>query len=862
MERDLASRSMPAAFADPAVRRTIAVVRGVTQGSFFARYLNGVRSMAAEFGLEVAVHDSDDRSMAEAMNAALGQGADAVILSSGSLDPLQPAIDAALARGVPVLGLDMTGEHPQVPSLEQDDMWIGFLLSRKLAGDCNGQAKVVYVNPGGYAPLLKRDRSWQDFKWRYPGLQEVERTGAVTANTEAATKAGLLEVLRRHPEATAVFASWDEFARGAVHALRELGLGERVKLYSVDVSDEDIALMTAPGSPWVATVATDPANIGRVAARAAAALVAGERVERYLLIEPQLITQEFLRSSGVRTVDELVEAMPTLGESRLLWFDWMEELLARSGRRKPMATLEPDRLISLSNELRAANAALQQEIAERTRVEARLRFANLVLGTQQETSPDGILVVDDQGHVLSANRRFHEMWGLTAAEDRDQALLDAVRPRLVDPEGFLAEVRAIYADHERVTFDEVRLVGGVVLERFSAPMVGAAGEYQGRVWYYRDVTDRKRAEQALREADRRKDEFLAVLSHELRNPLAPIRNSIFLLERFPAGGERARHALGVIDRQTTHLTHLVDDLLDVTRITRGKLQLELARVELGAVVRRTAEDYEESFKAAGVGLELRETAWSMALQADATRIAQIVGNLLGNAVKFTPRGGRVEVLLEREGPEAVLHVCDNGIGIEPEVVERLFQPFSQAAQSLERARGGLGLGLALVRGLAELHGGTVSVRSEGKGRGAEFIVRLPLGTEPAEARAVAPAAAAPARPRKVLIIEDNVDAAESLQEMLALAGHDVHLAFDGPSGIAAARRLLPEVILCDIGLPGMDGYEVARTLRADPGLRQARLVALTGYALPEDRRRAQEAGFDHHVAKPPRPEVLDKILAE
>ncbi len=369
---------------------------------------------------------------------------------------------------------------------------------------------------------------------------------------------------------------------------------------------------------------------------------------------------------------------------------------------------------------------------------------------------------------------------------------------------------------------------------------------------------RSRAEEALLEADRRKDEFLAVLSHELRNPLAPIRNGLYILERAAPGGEQARRAHATIDRQVGHLTRLVDDLLDVTRVVRGKVQLQRDRLEFGDLVRRAVEDHRHAFVASGVRLEARLHSEAMWLSADGTRIAQVVGNLLGNAAKFTPRGGRVELTLEREAGAALLRVRDTGVGITPEELTRLFQPFAQATQTLDRSHGGLGLGLALVKGLVELHGGTVSAASNGPGQGAEFTVRVPL--EPAPIQAASRAETLPFKRRRVLVIEDNVDAADSLKEVLELLGHEVQVAFDGRSGLVAAREFRPDVVLCDIGLPEMDGYEVARQLRAHDAHRDVVLVALTGYALPEDRQRVAEAGFTHHVAKPPSLEALERVL--
>ncbi|MGE5550487.1 MAG: ATP-binding protein [Bacteroidota bacterium] len=372
------------------------------------------------------------------------------------------------------------------------------------------------------------------------------------------------------------------------------------------------------------------------------------------------------------------------------------------------------------------------------------------------------------------------------------------------------------------------------------------------------------AYQELREADRRKNEFLAVLSHELRNPLTPIRNSLDILDRVAPGGEQARRAKDVLDRQVGQLARLVDDLLDLTRITRNKIKLQRRRLELNQLVRRTMEDYRSLFEKNGVRLSAEFVTTPIFVHADEARLAQVVGNLLQNAAKFTRRGDSttVSVGYDCAGHGACIRVADTGAGIQPEMFPLLFQPFIQADRTLDRSRGGLGLGLALVKGLVELHGGRVSATSEGIGKGSEFVVRLPCEETPDEAEP--PPAARPgfACRRRVLIIEDNVDVAESLRELIELDEHVVAVAHSGPEGLATARQFRPEVLLCDIGLPGMDGYDVARAFRADAALRSVFLVALSGYALPEDLRRAREAGFDRHLAKPPTPAELERALME
>ena len=387
---------------------------------------------------------------------------------------------------------------------------------------------------------------------------------------------------------------------------------------------------------------------------------------------------------------------------------------------------------------------------------------------------------------------------------------------------------------------------------------------------------RSRAEEALRdaerrlreanaellEADRRKTQFLGVLSHELRNPLAPIKSGLHVLDHAAPGGDQARRAQAVITRQVDQLTRLVDDLLDVTRITRDKVQLQRQRLELNDVARRTIEDHRGLFEKAAISIELEPASAPVLVDADWNRLAQVIGNLLQNAAKFTPPGGRVTVALsnDEQAGRAILRVSDTGVGMSGEMLERAFQPFVQADATLDRSKGGLGLGLALVKGLVELHGGGVAARSAGPGLGSEFVIWLPLDTAERVRVTEAPAIAMDSG-RRILVIEDNVDAADMLREVLELDHHDVAVAYDGPAGLRLARQFRPDVVLCDIGLPGMSGYDVARLLRAEPLLSGAYLVALSGYASPEDLRRAADAGFERHLAKPATVEKIEDLLA-
>ncbi len=373
----------------------------------------------------------------------------------------------------------------------------------------------------------------------------------------------------------------------------------------------------------------------------------------------------------------------------------------------------------------------------------------------------------------------------------------------------------------------------------------------------------RQANAQLLEADRRKDEFLATLSHELRNPLAPIKNCLYILERAPPLGEQAKRARSVIDRQVNHLSRLVDDLIDVARIAQGQMLLRLERLELCTLVRRAAEDHRSLFARADVALAVQCAPGEVWLDGDWTRLTQVVGNLLQNAAKFTPAGGAVAVTVgPAEGARAAMRIKDTGAGIDPKILPRLFRPFTQAEATLDRRHGGLGLGLSLVKSLVEMHGGAVRAASEGLGRGAEFVVELPIDRASSTRRHTTDPQPGDAPARRVLVIEDNVDAADTLAEVLQLAGHIVEVARDGAEGIEKARAFSPHVIFCDIGLPTLDGYEVARAIRADPALAKARLIALTGYASPEDIAQSKAAGFDRHLAKPPRIGQLQRAMEE
>ena len=500
-----------------------------------------------------------------------------------------------------------------------------------------------------------------------------------------------------------------------------------------------------------------------------------------------------------------------------------------------------------------------RDITKRKRAEEALRESDERLQAAFAASPDPININRlRDGAYVTVNRRFEQLSLWPREEVLGKSAVDL--NIWVDWEE-RERVMALLRSTGRVENAEVafrRRDGTVITASMSAQMFEANGE-RFLLAITRDISDLKRAELALREADRRKDEFLGMLSHELRNPLAPIRNSTYILRHAEPGSEQARHAQSVIERQTQHLTRLVDDLLDVTRIARGKIELRRERVDLRDVVRRASEDFRSTMEDRGVTFRTVLSDAKLWADADATRITQLVGNLLHNAAKFTRREDEVILSLFVDGQDAVVRVCDTGAGIDPKLLPRIFEAFVQGERTLARTEGGLGLGLAFVKGIAELHDGTAHADSAGKGKGSEFTVRLPLLTVLDSRARFEPRADRRNGDRRVLVVDDNADAAESLADVLRMLGHAVEVAYDGPTAIERVRANPPDVVLCDIGLPGMSGYEIAKALRRI-GSRDIQLFAVSGYAQPEDVQRAIEAGFDGHIAKPCDPETIERLL--
>ena len=514
---------------------------------------------------------------------------------------------------------------------------------------------------------------------------------------------------------------------------------------------------------------------------------------------------------------------------------------------------------------REALEAARQAEAGRARLDAVLQAA-----------PVGIVLADASGRVLESNAAHDALWcrdcppadkPLDFAEWKGwwadgsarhgQPVLDDEWPLALALHGQTSEPHLI----EIETFDAARQRRIVVCS--AAPVRAPGGAIDAAVVVVLDMTERLRAEAALREADRRKDEFLAMLAHELRNPLAPIMAAAELLAQGGAAPEAVRQASGVIARQARHLTGLVDDLLDVSRVTRGLVVVDKGRIELGAVLAEAVEQVQPLVASRRHRLDVDVEGAPLVVSGDAKRLVQVVANLLNNANKYTPEGGRIELRLAQDGPDYVLTVLDDGIGMEPQLVARVFDLFTQAERTPDRSQGGLGLGLALAKSLVELHGGTVKAESAGLGKGSTFTVRLPRHTQEmpltvAQTRGQAKTAT----PLKVLLVDDNLDAVHTLQLFLGAAGHTVEIAYCGADAVDVARVFSPDVCLLDIGLPDFDGNELARRLRRMPQSTGATLIAMTGYGRQQDRDAAQAAGFDHYMVKPVNTVELSDLLAE
>ena len=431
----------------------------------------------------------------------------------------------------------------------------------------------------------------------------------------------------------------------------------------------------------------------------------------------------------------------------------------------------------------------------------------------------------------------------------------------VDGQGAIVEAYCVPLTARGRTLGILALGLHAASRRFDSDTLATAADLAGRAAI---SLDNALLYRKIHEEDRRKNEFLAMLAHELRNPLAPISNAVHLLSVQEHDPARLRWARDVIGRQLKQLVRLVDDLLDVSRITRGKIDLKLETIDVAAVVAAAVETSRPNVDQLEHTLTILLPTEALRLRGDFARVSQVLANLVNNAAKYTPRGGRISVSAQREGSEVVFRVRDSGMGIPVEFLTTIFEPFTQVDRTLDRSQGGLGIGLTLVRSLVQMQGGTVTAHSAGRDQGSEFVVRFPALRDPAHAAPAAPDAVARsetlAAGLRVLVVDDNRDVADTTATILRLSGCDTHVAYDGPAGLEAVERLQPDAVLLDIGLPGLDGYQVAERMRAHPSHRKTLVVAVSGYGREEDRQRSKAAGFDYHVVKPIDPAVINGLL--
>jgi two-component system CheB/CheR fusion protein len=502
-----------------------------------------------------------------------------------------------------------------------------------------------------------------------------------------------------------------------------------------------------------------------------------------------------------------------------------------------------------------------------------------------------LLILSQELRVVRANRAFYEFFKTRPEQIENQRLYEIGQGQWNDS-SLRAQLEEIVPRNTSLSeFEMVKAfpqIGekALLLEAHRLPSDEQRGELI--LLAIDDITDRRALEESrraerehiieeqasdirgleerdnlLKEADRHKNEFLAMLAHELRNPLAPIRTTLDVLRASVATDSTLEWGWNLIDRQTQHLTRLVDDLLDVARFTRGEILLQKEPILLREVLDHSVETSRPLIESQKQTLTLELLSEPVYIDGDFVRLAQVFSNLLNNASKYTPKGGEISLTAECLGDEAVITLTDNGIGISAEVLPHIFEVFAQSNRSRPRSHGGLGLGLALSRRLVELHAGNITANSEGPGRGSQFVVHLPVLREaPTEVAGSAAVGAKPIESSKfrVLVVDDNVDSAEAIGKLLQLKGHDLRCAFDGVSAVTIARQFEPHLILLDISLPDIGGYEVLRRLREQCGASQPVVAAVTGFGQPEDRRRTQEAGFDHHVVKPFGPEVLMALI--
>ncbi|HUK03351.1 MAG TPA: ATP-binding protein [Steroidobacteraceae bacterium] len=507
------------------------------------------------------------------------------------------------------------------------------------------------------------------------------------------------------------------------------------------------------------------------------------------------------------------------------------------------------------------------DVTERRLAEVAINEARTQLQTVTDLMPAGMTRCSRDLRYIWVNRQFTQWVAEDASEVVGRPIRDVIGAKAY--EVFEPYYQQVLTGARVELEQEVEFLrtGRHWINCVYVPTFAADGTVDGWVGVITDITHRKHLELAQNEADHRKDEFLAMLAHELRNPLAPIRSATEYLRLAGPPEPNLSRARDIIDRQVQHLTRLVDDLLDLSRVTQGHIELQRQRVSVAVAIGHALEASGPAIIDAGHDLNVQLPSEALYVEADLTRLAQMIGNLLNNAAKYTPRGGRIDVRAQRDAGQVIVEVSDSGIGIPREMLPRIFDMFVQVDRTPVRAKEGLGIGLTLVNRLVRMHGGTVEARSEGTGRGSTFTIRLPLAEPPSletPQRSEPPPEplAIRSEPRRVLIVDDNLDVAVSLAMLVGALGHETRMAHDGVQALATLEEFQADAVLLDIGLPRLNGYEVARRIRSDPRTRTVQVIALTGWGQEQDRRRAREAGFDHHLVKPVDLSVLMALLGQ
>jgi two-component system CheB/CheR fusion protein len=677
-------------------------------------------------------------------------------------------------------------------------------------------------------------------------------------------------------------------------------------------SDLPMLILTRPGADS-ATVAAAVASLGnvtllerpiRVPALVSAVQVALRARNRQYELRARFEAQSLLAAIVATSDDAIISR--DLDGIITSWNAGAERLFGYTAKEaigRPVTLIyPPDRLHE--------DGEMLERVRRRESIEHYETVRRRRDGTEIDLSLSISPIVDASGCVVGASKIARDITlakradeALRQSEERFRSLVSVITdvPWTMDASGAFIAPQPAWARYTGQPWEEHRGLGwaNAVHPDDRAHVLGAweqargsRGPYEshGRLWHaatqeYRhfvaratrlldrdggvrewvgtctDVHERKRAEEALRDADRRKDEFLATLAHELRNPLAPIRNSLHILDMAGTPNPAVEYVRDMMERQVNHLVRLVDDLMEVSRITRGRIELRRERVELEAVIRSAVETSQPFIEAGGHQLVLDVPAEPLTLEADPIRLAQVFANLLNNAAKYTEKPSRIWLTAGREGGSAVVSIRDQGIGIPAELLPHVFEMFTQVDTARRGSQSGLGIGLSLARNLVQLHGGTVTATSAGPGEGSEFVVRLPLAGGLRADRTKAPADPASLHPLRVLVVDDNRDAADSLAMMLKFLGAEVRVVYEGPAALREMESFSPNLLLLDLGMPDMDGYEVARRIREHPAFHDVILIALTGWGQEEDRRRSHTSGFDHHLIKPTGIDALRALLA-